>query len=313
MRVSIIICTRDRAQDLRRTLVTLKDVRVPEDMPTELLIIDNASSDDTAEVVRSCGILNMLVRYIYEPRPGKGYAYNAGMAAARGEVFLFTDDDVRPSLNWIEGMCAPILSGKAHVVAGGVKIAPHLERPWMELPHRRYLASTEWLDPKVPEDIIGANMAFSRAVLDKVPAFDPELGPGALGFGDEALFFLQLKEAGYISISALDVEVEHHFHDSRLTRAAFLDRAKKQGQLLAYLKYHWEHQTVSLPRLRLVKAVLRLTCWRLQNRGELACKEGMAFHEMTLVSGVHFYKQYLLERRRPFNYQRHGLVKLEGL
>jgi hypothetical protein len=126
-------------------------------------------------------------------------------------MILFTDDDVRPPEDWIDGMCEPILLGKAQAVAGGVRIAPKLHRPWMEALHRGWLASTEGIDPAAPYTMFGANMGFSREVLSKVPAFDTELGPGALGFGDEMLFSWQLLEAGYQIHGALDVAVEHHF------------------------------------------------------------------------------------------------------
>ena len=46
-------------------------------------------------------------------------------------------------------------------------------------------------------DLTGANMAFARRVLDKVPGFDRELGPGGLGFCDDTLFSLQLRTAGF--------------------------------------------------------------------------------------------------------------------
>jgi Glycosyl transferase family 2 len=68
-------------------------------------------------------MLRMPVRCVYEPREGKGYAYNTGLAEAKGCIFPFTDDDVRPPANWIDGMCRPILRRAAHWVAGGLRAA----------------------------------------------------------------------------------------------------------------------------------------------------------------------------------------------
>lgn len=310
--ISIIICTCNRAEHLRQTLATLMEVCVPAHLPCELIVMDNASTDHTAEVVHSCKFTNMPLRYIYEPRLGKSYAYNTGMAAAQGEVFLFTDDDTRLPHNWIEGMCHPILSSKAHAVAGAVKIAPHLERSWMQEGHRAWLASTERLSADDPEDMVGANMAFSREVLAKVPGFDPELGPGALGFGEETLFAFQLRQAGYSITSAFNRVVEHHFDEARLSRASFIDRTKKAGETQAYIAYHWHHDSFNLPHLRLLKALLRLTCKRLRNRREPSINEGMPVWEIDAVFGVYFYKQYLKERKRPVNYEKRGLVKLRS-
>jgi hypothetical protein len=208
-------------------------------------------------------------------------------------------------------MCAPIISRKYQVTVGGVKIPRHLERPWMEERHRTWLSSTERLDSRKPEDAVGANFAISRDVLDKVPGFDIELGPGALGFGGESLFFSQVREAGYHVTTALDIAVEHHFDKSRLLRSAFLDRSTKAGQSGAYIAYHWEHLVIKYPRLRLIKSIFRLAYLRLRKRDETDVTEGMPQWEMSGVYTTNFLKQYLKERRRGFNYEKHGLVKRE--
>ena len=107
------------------------------------------------------------------------YARNTGMAAARGEVLLWTDDDVRPGRTWIEAMCRPILDRRADAVAGRIKLPDYLERPWLRPWHRVCLAVDA---PTTGDfDLIGANMAFARRVLEKVPAFDVEIGVGAWG------------------------------------------------------------------------------------------------------------------------------------
>ena len=144
-----------------------------------MLVVDNGSLDRTRRVVRQAKFWGRAPRYLYEPRPGVSYARNAGLAAARGEVLLWTDDDVRPGRTWIEAMCRPILDGRADAVAGRVKLPDYLERPWLRPWHRVCLAVDA---PTTGDfDLTGANMAFARRVLEKVPAFDLELGPGALG------------------------------------------------------------------------------------------------------------------------------------
>jgi glycosyltransferase involved in cell wall biosynthesis len=310
MDVTIVICTYNHCDSLRQTLAALGRVRVPEGLRCELLVVDNASTDGTADLIKNCRLDNLPVRYLHEPRRGQCYARNAGLAAGRGEIFLFTDDDVRTPQDWIEGMCAPLLSGAAHAVAGGVRIAPHLERPWMGWMHRAWLASTDSLDPEDPPAMVGANMAFSRKVLQKVPAFDTELGPGASGFHDESLFSFQLKRAGFRIVSAFGVTVEHHFDESRLLRASFLDTARKMGRSSAYMAYHWEHKDVRRPRLELVLARLRLAKWRRQRRRECSGVEGMPEWEMFLCKELHFFRSYLAERKRPRNYRKHGLVRV---
>ena len=311
MDVTVAVFTYNRCASLKQTLGALECVHVPESVGCELIILDNQSTDDTAAMVRSYVMPRMAVRYVCEPRRGVAHARNTALAAARGEIVLCIDDDVRPPLNWIERMCAPILSGRAHAVAGGMKIAPHLERPWMTPRHRAWMASTELFDADDPPAIISANMALSRDVLSKVPGFDTELGPGALGFWEDSLFSWQIKKAGYRIASALDVVAEHHFDESRLLKSSYLDRAEKDGRSEAYVAYHWEHRQVTNPELQLARCVLRLTKWRFQRRREwLNLDEGAPEWEMDLVAAANFFKQYLLERKRPRNYEKHGLVKV---
>jgi glycosyltransferase involved in cell wall biosynthesis len=310
MRVSIAISTANRAPHLELTLRALSDVKVPPDLPCELLIIDNGSTDHTADVVRQSGLKSMPVRYILEPKRGLSHARNRALKEAIGDILLFTDDDIRPPENWIEGMCAPILSGEAHMVAGGVRLAPHLMRPWMSPNHLGWLASTHYIDPLAPQAVVGANMAFSREVLQKVPSFDTELGAGALGVGEETLFAKQLREAGYHIAPALDVAVEHHPDESRLLRSSWLDSAAKRGRTQAYLTYHWRHEMVQLPQRLYAITLARLMYWRSRRMGEIRRTEGCAEWEMLLVQTLAYYKQYMVERRNPRKYERRGLVKL---
>ena len=311
--VSILICTRDRAESLRKTLAAMVNVRIPAGWDCELIVVDNGSTDNTAGVVAGCQIPNVPVRFIRESRPGKGYAYNSGIAAARGRVLLFTDDDVHPPANWISGMAGPIARGEADVMAGAVKIAPNLLRPWMVAFHRIFMASTEHLHDGAPDPggIVGANMAFAREVFEKIPGFDPEIGPGAAGCCDDVLIFRQAKEAGFRIRFAADVVCEHRFDPSRLERPVLLEHSKKHGRSLAYVVHHWEHTPVPLARLKWAKASVRLALWRWRRRADIS-GEGTPDWEMKLLGDVAFYEQYLREKKRARNYRHHGLVKLVG-
>lgn len=317
--ISIIICTCNRADDLRQTLMAIEQVKVPSLISCEVVVVDNASIDNTMEVVRDSRLSRMVLRYIYEAKKGKGNAYNTGIAAANGEVLLFTDDDVRPPQDWIDGMCSPILSGVADAVASGIIIAPHLERPWMKLMHRLCvsLSATEIVESEGAlkadnVELIGANMAFSKRVLEKVPRFDPELGPGALGLGEDTLFSSQLRYAGYYILLALEVVVEHHFEASRLSRSGFMDYATKSGRSVAYIDYHWSHTPLEFPRFFILRSFIQLLWWRLIRKSQWpGGNEGIPEWEFKILRDISWYKQYKQECKRSRNYLKHGLVKIE--
>lgn len=309
MNASIIIVTRDRADDLRPTLAALAGIDIPAEFEVELLVIDNGSTDNTAELVQSCEMPRISVRYILETRPGLSHGRNRGLAEAKGEIILFTDDDVRPPVGWLAGMCEPILSGEADAVAGGVKIAPDLLRPWMSPMHRAWLASSEWLERGKPQAMVGANMVFSRRVLEKVPGFDTELGAGALGSGEESLFSSQLIAAGYRIADRMDICMEHHFQPSRLKRSSWLSAAEKLGISHAYRGHHWEHWGCRMGKLRRFLASAKVIAWRATHPSEIR-EEGCSERELNLIYHRAIINGHLQVSKQPRKYAKHGLVKI---
>src|SRR6185312_3028704 len=190
--------------------------------------VDNGSSDNTREVVENTHVPNLDVRYVSEPRGGKVRAFTAGVAASTGRVLLMTDDDVHVPPNWIEDMCRPILEDEADAVQGGIRIAQHLERPWLRGVLRYWVASVD--DPEFPpEGLVGANMACRRSAVDAVGPLDARLGPGAAGFFEDTVLGWSLERAGYRKIFLPAVAVEHHFRPDRLTIEAFMSTARRMA------------------------------------------------------------------------------------
>ena len=191
--VSIILVTRNRAAHLKQTLEAISKLSVPPGFQVELVVVDNASTDETAQIVSSVEMGAITLTYLYEAKPGKLTACNSALAVAKGAILVWTDDDVVPPQDWIGSLCLPILRGEAVGVVGKVRTAPHLEREWMTPVHYGRLSDTRFMEDYAC--LIGANMAFHRDVLQKVPEFDPELGPGKLCFMDDSLFSFRLWDA----------------------------------------------------------------------------------------------------------------------
>jgi len=161
MNISIILSTANRCDSLRQTLLCLANVRVPFGMHCKLILVDNASTDSTKEVADSIDFQNMEYRYVYEARPGKSIALNSGISRSSGEILFFLDDDVRPPINWIEGMCGQIISGKTAAVVGGISLAPHLKRKWMTSLLKSMFASTENQNPDNPDLVRSQLLRFT--------------------------------------------------------------------------------------------------------------------------------------------------------
>jgi len=324
--LSILICTRDRLSTLKSTVRDLGTLQLPEETEAELVVVDNGSTDGTTAWVEQATLPNMPVRLVEEPRAGTGYARTTALDASHGDILLFTDDDVRIPSDWAVELCRPILSNEADVVGGPAKLAPHLRRPWMNRFHRATLST---LPEKGGGEVllpITISMAFRRAVLNQVPAFDPELGPGSsLGCCEDTLFAWQLREAGFRFAEVNTVPVVHHPSEDRLTRAAFLRAAEARGRSMAYVRYHWLHweewtftnrtswyEFWRHPYLVVAKRWGHLMLWRLLHLDALLRREGIRHHEFSLVNLFHQALQYLAERTRPRNYEERGLRKLRG-
>lgn len=248
--VSILICTKDRAEHLKGTLASLARVTIPSGLDVELIVVDNNSEDETAAVARQHEGPFHSSRVVHEERVGVSVARNRAIEEAEGDLLLFTDDDVRVPENWISGMTRPIREGDADAVAGGVQIPSHLERPWMKPWHRSYLASSRALErmSKPLTDMVGANMCLGRHVFSEIPGFDVKLGTGGhYGYCEESLLAYQLHEADYHIGSAFDVVVEHHFDPSRLSRAFFLSVARRLGRSMAYIHHSYRPERSSFP------------------------------------------------------------------
>ncbi len=136
---------------------------------------------------------------------------------------------------------------------GGVRWAPAILRSPYATPFAASVitSTAHKTAEELETGLIGANMAISRDAYERVGAFDDELGPGALGFGDETLLGWQLIGSGSRHLVVLDVSVEHHFEVTRITRRWLLESADKKGRSLGYIDFHWRHEDPERSRLQL--------------------------------------------------------------
>jgi glycosyltransferase involved in cell wall biosynthesis len=301
MKVSIIISTRNRDFFIGETLKSLKTIFIPDGLKVELIIMDNGSTDYTANIIKSHAFQNITIRYFYQPLWGKTYSQNIAVENSEGSILLFTDDDIRFPENWLLEMIDPILNEKTHLVCGGVKIAPHLVKSWYKSKHRSWLASTEWISRGNPESMVGANMAISKEISQKLPKFDINLGPGSLGFGDDHLFAMQALSEGYKIYDLLDVKVEHHFDQKRLLRDSWIKAAKMHGKSDAYIGHHWHQWRSIFTNIKYLFKRHELYVWRLKNKINNT-KEGCELKEMNLVYENELLKMHLNERLKKRMY-----------
>ena len=234
---SVIIATYNRARLLRQTLASLGTQVLPAGLDWEIVVVDNNSKDDTREVVDSCARQSGIpIRYVFEGRQGKSFALNSALPISRGRILAFTDDDITPRHDWLQATLGAIHSGKLDGVGGKVLPRWEVEPPgWLrQRPHLLvWLAMLDneerrLLDYPITNQcrLVGANMAFNRALFDEFGDFNTSLGHhGKRLYGTEETelihrFLKGGKRIGYDP----DIVVYHHVGRARLTKRFFLKR-----------------------------------------------------------------------------------------
>ncbi|MEM6552397.1 MAG: glycosyltransferase family 2 protein [Planctomycetota bacterium] len=291
--VDLIICTRDRADDLRATLTNLQNPAVTAGRDARLTVIDNGSTDHTRQVVEDQPWPHLKPNYHYDSRGGLAAARNAGLAVTDRPWVVYIDDDVSPCDGWLAAMTAPLIDGTFDAVVGTVRPAEHLRRDWMGRAVASALALNEHEaqgpHPPNPPNLIGANMAFGRHVLQHVNGFDPVLDPGGLGYGGDTLFSMQLTAAGLRVGRALDAIVDHHFHADRLLRRSLMSSLPKFARSRRYINHRyglWHDNRVAW---KTVAVLCKLGAFYL--RHPLACRqaEGCTDREFKLRGRLAYY------------------------
>ncbi|MCR2812684.1 glycosyltransferase family A protein [Microbacterium sp. zg.Y1084] len=171
--VSVVIPVKDDAEQLRGCLRALS---LQTRLPDEIVVVDNASTDDSAAVARAAG-----ARVVRCDVPGIPPTAATGYDAATGDLILRLDADSRPGHHWVEAMSGA-LAARPDVAAytGGARFVDGpraLRAPLAVLYLSAYLAVAVPALGHLP--LFGSNLAMRasawRAVRDRVHRDDPEV------------------------------------------------------------------------------------------------------------------------------------------
>lgn len=225
MQFSILICTYNRSEVLQETLNSLHGAL--EGMEgIEVIVVDNASSDKTGEVVEDFP----WVRYIYEAEVGLSAARNTAVRCAHSERIVFIDDDVVVGVKWVKAYLDYFATMSSEVAFWGGEVDPYFEEPLPEeYANRMKYVSRAW---SLVENIagaveisrsncelpIGANFGGRRELFLKVP-FDPALGRKgeALTSGEEIAVLRQLIRLGYTGAWVPGAKLLHRVPRERIS------------------------------------------------------------------------------------------------
>ena len=225
--MTVIVPARDAADTLEDCLAALLAVEYPQDRH-EILVVDNASRDRTAEIARTRD-----VRCIHERRRGSAHARNAGVAASCGEVLAFTDADCLPTTGWLRAIAARFRDPAVGAVAGEVLPFPPRTAPERHAARIRHLSPRRYLSRPILPFAVTANLAFRRDALERVGPFDHHSPHGGEST-DICTRFFRATDLRLVFEPRAAV-----FHRHRSTLAGFLRQqwGYGRGHAFLYLKY----------------------------------------------------------------------------
>jgi glucosyl-dolichyl phosphate glucuronosyltransferase len=248
LRITVAICTRNRAEPLSAVLGSFVRLATPAALAWELCVVDNGSSDGTPDVVR--GFADRLpIRYVYEGVAGLSNARNRAVREAHGEYICWTDDDVEVDSHWLAAYARAFESHPEGVLFGG-RILPRLLPPtpdWFRAnthlwPVQALLAARDFGDAVLPLSFAegrvpwGANYAV-RTDVQRRHTYDPKLGvsPDQRRLGEEAEVMLRVLEEGP-GWWTPDAIVHHFIPSGRQSWDYIFRYFVAMGETLAYLE-----------------------------------------------------------------------------
>jgi glycosyltransferase involved in cell wall biosynthesis len=216
--ITIAVCTWNRARYIEKTLQSFTRLQVPPGLEWEVVVVNNNSPDDTSSVLDSF-VSKLPLRHVVETNQGIAYARNRAAREARGEIVLWTDDDVQVKPNWLTGYARAFLeypdcgffggpveldfegTPPSWLVAGLDSIGGALGQVRVE--RDRAIGETSQLP-------FNCNMAVLRKFHLEVP-YDTRYGrrAGALVSGEETVFLRELLDRGVKGRWLADVPVLH--------------------------------------------------------------------------------------------------------
>lgn len=199
MKITVVICTLNRSELLRACLDSLVGQTAAPDQ-FDVIVIDNNSTDDTPEVVKTYVDQYPNYRYLKETNQGLSYARNRGWMESKTEWVIFLDDDARAKENFVErGIW--MAENHDYRIFGGVFL------PWYKYGRPYWIQDkyhTNKLRYKKPSTLLsteaasGGVMAVQKSLMAEYDGFNTEIGMkgNQIGYSEETAFQYQLRKDG---------------------------------------------------------------------------------------------------------------------
>ncbi len=207
-RLAVIVCTWNRSALLETTLASLGAMRAPVETAVEVLVVDNNSADGTQALLKALqpGWPLGRLHALFEPRQGKQFALNAGIARARElgcDVLAFTDDDILFPADWLEHIDAAFGSD-GPALAGG-----RTEPQWPPM------GRPDWYHDSMAAVVGGADLGLKRMATTP-----PDYAPAGANLVARAALFERVGPFSELHFRHMDLE--------------FGQRCQARGEMVTY-------------------------------------------------------------------------------
>ncbi|MEL6670876.1 MAG: glycosyltransferase family 2 protein [Bacteroidota bacterium] len=233
--ISIVLPLYNEADRLLHTLSSLSQLLIPDQIPTELVVINDGSEDGTVELLHAIG----LTCHSHPQRLGIPQARQTGLELAKGNIILQADGDSLYPPYWGLGFMEQLAQEEVALVYGGHAILPEsLRRKWRyfiyESLRENLYDLRRWHRPYL--NVLGFNMAFRREDALQYGSYEHD----QLGSDDGAMAKSLMKIGRLVFLEGEESQV--WTSDRRLKKdgglwPAFWKRVQKEGgRLSEYLK-----------------------------------------------------------------------------
>jgi glycosyltransferase involved in cell wall biosynthesis len=261
LELSVIVAARNAAATILAQLEALCTQKW--DGEWEIVVADNASTDDTAELVEAfvtrCPRVH-LVRA--EERAGAGYARNCAMAASRGSAFAFCDADDIVCDGWVEAMGQAL---RQHECVGGHSLLDALNPSWLQTAFYRSAPDRLESFAGVFPFAATCNLGVRRTAIDHVGGFDETYLTG-----QDLELCLRLWVGGHRLVYVPEARIQYRY---RPTMNSLWKRSRQYGEVAPAVAKRLEQLGAGrLPR----RSGLKNYVWLARKLPSLRTKAGRA-------------------------------------
>jgi len=298
--VTIAIPTHNRTRTLKETLDSVKALAIPRDVKVECIVIDNASTDETAEVVESAAASPPFpIRRVSETRLGSSFARNRAVDEARGDFIFFLDDDATADPNWLAEMLSAMETRGLDAACGmvlprwSIASPPWLgPRLWVKLAvhDRSAIESRPLQQSEALENYFSANVGFRHAAFERFGRFREDLGVvggNPISGEDTELFARIIARGGKMGF--VPGAIVHHLIGAERMSAEYLRRksfAYGFGSAIAGGRSHNGFDKLAKNLSRIIAAALR---------GD---REGVVYHQLECANFLGYWRGRFVNRKR---------------